>query len=60
MTLCWALFRAVYLAITLDMPWPATLLGGLGEAVKIGAFAWIFFGFWIKQKNQFKVIKTEP
>src|SRR5580704_9357060 len=28
-SLLWAIFRAVYFAITLDMPWPATLLGGL-------------------------------
>jgi hypothetical protein len=47
-------FRAAYLAYTLDLPWLGTLLGGLGEALKIVAFAWFTLRFWRSLRPEFK------
>jgi len=52
--LVWRLFRAIYLALTLDLPWLGTLLGGIGELVKIGAVGWLLVSYWFKQRGKFQ------
>lgn len=58
--LVWLLFRAIYLALTLDLPWLGTLLGGLGELVKIGAIAWLLSRYWLKQRGSFQKANQLP
>jgi hypothetical protein len=52
LTLAFSIYRAVYLAITIDLPLAGLLLGGVGELIKIGLFVWFFWGFWIRKRKK--------
>ena len=54
-SMLWAAIRAVYLAVSLDLPFPGVVLGGLGEVVKIGVWVWIIFVFWAKRRREFRL-----
>ena len=56
----WGVFRAAYLAQTLDLGWLGTLLGGAGEALKVGVFAWVALRFWRKLRLEFKKPNQPP
>jgi hypothetical protein len=58
--IAWSVFRAIYLALTIDLPWLGVLLGGLGEALKIGVFAWVMLRFWKKLQREFKQPNQPP
>ena len=52
-TILCGVFRAIYLALTLDLPLLGTLLGGFGEALKIGTLAWAALRFWKRLRPDF-------
>jgi hypothetical protein len=54
LSMLWAIYRAIYLGFSLHLDWLGLLLGGLGEAFKVGIWAWLIFKFWSGKRAEFK------
>jgi len=52
-TIAWGVFRAICVALTIGLPWLGLILGGLGEAIKIGVFGLVVLRFWKTLRREF-------